>query len=195
MHPGLTLITHSPEETLALGQALASVLAPGDVISLGGDLGAGKTVFVKGVAAGLDVTSPVTSPSFALVNEHAGRHRLVHVDVYRLDSIQEVLDLGFEELLDPSAVVVIEWGTAVAPLLPAELLDIEVQRSPDLDAEQDRIILFRPRGSGWADRIEVLSGRAESPSSAHDSSVRRGGEATGAVARDDGMDERQVGET
>jgi tRNA threonylcarbamoyladenosine biosynthesis protein TsaE len=156
MHVGMTVTSHSPGETLALGAALAPSLGPGDVISLSGDLGAGKTIFVKGLASALGVDTPVTSPSFTLVNEYTGRHRIVHLDVYRLSSIQEVLDLGFEELLDPSVILIIEWGTVVAPLLPSDLLDIELQRSSDPDAEQDRIVLFRPRGPAWARRLELF---------------------------------------
>lgn len=159
MHPSLTVTSRSPQETLSLGAALAPALVPGDVISLSGELGAGKTVFVKGLAGGLGVTSPVTSPSFVLVNEYAGRLRIVHLDVFRLSSIQEVLDLGFEELLDPAGILVIEWGAAVAPLLPGDLLDIELQRSSDLDAEQERVVLFRPRGSAWVDKLEALRER------------------------------------
>ena len=84
-----------------LGAALAPTLLPADVISLSGDLGAGKTVFVQGLGAALGVQQRITSPTFTLLHEYSGRYQILHLDVYRLDSVQEVLDLGFEELLDP----------------------------------------------------------------------------------------------
>src|SRR3990170_6631411 len=141
----LSVITMSPEETRIVSAALAPTLLPGDVISLAGDLGAGKTVFVQGLAAALGVEERITSPTFTLIREYEGRFPVVHVDVYRLDSIQEVLDLGFEEMLDPSAVLLVEWGEAVMPLLPRRYLEVSIHRSPDVEADDQRVITFRPR--------------------------------------------------
>ncbi|MGH2807714.1 MAG: tRNA (adenosine(37)-N6)-threonylcarbamoyltransferase complex ATPase subunit type 1 TsaE, partial [Actinomycetota bacterium] len=93
----LTVTSRSVEETRIIGASLAPVLLPGDVLSLTGDLGAGKTAFVQGLAAASGVQTRVTSPSFTIVHQYDGRYPLVHLDVYRLDSFQEVLDLGFEE--------------------------------------------------------------------------------------------------
>jgi tRNA threonylcarbamoyladenosine biosynthesis protein TsaE len=114
----VAVTSKSPEETRILGAALAPILLPGDVVSLNGDLGAGKTVFVQGVAAALGVQARVTSPTFTIVHEYEARYPIVHLDVYRLNSFQEVIDLGFEELLDPQAILLVEWGRAVSPLLP-----------------------------------------------------------------------------
>jgi tRNA threonylcarbamoyladenosine biosynthesis protein TsaE len=160
MHPPLRIVTRSPEETLVLGSALAPALVPGDVISLSGDLGAGKTTFVRGVAKALGVTGRVTSPTFTIVHQHSGRYPLVHMDVYRLESFQEVLDLGFEELLDPEAILLVEWGEAVAPLLPRRHLEIELRR-PTSSGPSERILTFRPRGEQWSHKLDSMRALAE----------------------------------
>jgi len=151
----------SPEETRIVSASLAPTLLPGDVISLAGDLGAGKTTFVQGLAAALGVEERITSPTFTLIHEYLGRFPIVHVDVYRLDSIQEVLDLGFEELLDPSAVLLIEWGEAVKPLLPRRYLEVSIRRSIDVEADDHRVVTFRPRGPEWAHKLAAMRTTAE----------------------------------
>jgi tRNA threonylcarbamoyladenosine biosynthesis protein TsaE len=161
MRRALTVTSRSPDETRILGASLAPVLLPGDVVSLSGDLGAGKTVFVQGIATALGVEKRVTSPSFTIVHEYQGRFPIVHVDVYRLDSFQEVLDLGFEELLDPGAILLVEWGEAVAPLLGPRYLEIDMRRSLDPVAENDRDLAFRPRGLEWEHKLESLRKTAE----------------------------------
>jgi tRNA threonylcarbamoyladenosine biosynthesis protein TsaE len=157
----LSVITMSPEETRIVSAALAPTLLPGDVISLAGDLGAGKTVFVQGLAAALGVEERITSPTFTLIHEYEGRFPVVHVDVYRLDSIQEVLDLGFEELLDPSAVLLVEWGEAVMPLLPRRYLEVSIRRSPDVEMDDERVISFHPRGPEWGHKLDAMRMTAE----------------------------------
>ena len=137
-----------------MGAALAELLLPGDVVSLTGDLGAGKTTFVQGAARGLGVTDQVASPTFVLVREYRGDVPVYHLDVYRLDRMQEVIDLGFEDLLDPAGVVFVEWGDAILPLLPDEHLRVEL-RSQDGDA---RRLSFTGRGVRWAGRWERLEG-------------------------------------
>jgi tRNA threonylcarbamoyladenosine biosynthesis protein TsaE len=151
---GLRLTSRSDEETRILGASLAPVLLPGDVVSLSGDLGAGKTTLVQGIAAGLGVTGPVTSPTFVLVHHYEGTFPIIHMDVYRLDSIQEVLDLGFEELLEPQAIMLVEWGEAVLPLLPRRYLDIELRRAPEGD--DARNIVLRAVGIEWAHKLEQV---------------------------------------
>jgi tRNA threonylcarbamoyladenosine biosynthesis protein TsaE len=164
--------SRSPEETRILGASLAPALLPGDVLSLNGDLGAGKTCFVQGLAGALEVDGRVTSPTFTLVHEYNGRYPIVHLDVYRLNYFQEVLDLGFEELLDPGAILVVEWGEAVAPLLPNRYLDIELRRSDDwgaaasgdddLDGRDElRAVAFRSRGPGWERKLDTMRVTAE----------------------------------
>ena len=162
----LSVVSRSAEETRILGASLAPVLLPGDVLSLNGDLGAGKTCLVQGLAAALGVEQRVTSPTFTLVHEYSGRFPIVHLDVYRLDYFQEVIDLGFEELLDPGAILIVEWGEAVAPLFPARYLDVEL-RHTGLPAEEpeeideERTVMFKPRGRGWDRKLEAMRVTAE----------------------------------
>ncbi|MDQ3955515.1 MAG: tRNA (adenosine(37)-N6)-threonylcarbamoyltransferase complex ATPase subunit type 1 TsaE [Actinomycetota bacterium] len=152
--------SRSEDETRILGASLAPVLLPGDVVSLSGDLGAGKTVFVQGLARALGVETRVTSPTFALVHEYRGRYPIVHVDVYRLDSFQEVLDLGFDEFMNMDAILLIEWGEAVAPLLPRRFLDIEITQS-EPGVSEERTVVFRPTGPHWVAKLESMKEVAE----------------------------------
>ena len=101
----MQITTHSADETQALGQKLASRLAPGDVIAYFGDLGAGKTAFTRGLAQGLGITDPVTSPTYTIVNEYlSGRIPLFHFDMYRLSSSDELFDIGWEDYLSRGGV-------------------------------------------------------------------------------------------
>ena len=124
----ITARTTSVDDTRALAAELAPLTAPGDLILLAGDLGAGKTAFVQGLARGLGVVEQVTSPAFVLARPYAGRVPLLHLDVYRLDYLQELHDLGITELLDEGGVTVIEWGDVVAPALPADFLEVRITR-------------------------------------------------------------------
>ena len=157
----LGIVTTSAEETRILGAALAPLLVPGDVISLSGDLGAGKTVFVQGVAGALGVEQRVTSPTFTLVHHLVGRYPIIHVDVYRLESFQEVMDLGFDELIDPEAILLVEWGEVVAPLLPRRHLEVELRRRATDNAVNERAVIFRPRGEEWVRKLEGMCSTAE----------------------------------
>lgn len=150
----IDLVTRAPDETRKSAAALAELLQPGDVVSLTGELGAGKTAFVQGAARALGVQDPVVSPTFVLVREYRGEMPIYHVDVYRLDRLQEVHDLGFEDLLDPSGVVFVEWGDAVEALLPDSHLRVEL--TPDED--ESRRVRVTARGPGWASRWERLEG-------------------------------------
>ena len=115
-----TNISHDPAETQALGCAEGARCAAGDVVALCGDLGAGKTQFVKGLVAGLGATSEVTSPTFTLIHEYdGGRLPVYHFDFYRLDSTAEAIALGLDEYLDGTGVSVIEWADKFPDLLPA----------------------------------------------------------------------------
>jgi tRNA threonylcarbamoyladenosine biosynthesis protein TsaE len=143
----------SPEETQAIAAAIATSLRPGDVIALSGDLGAGKTCFVQGAAGALGVRERVTSPTYVLVRGYEGSFPILHLDVYRLGNLQELTDLGYEELLDPSGIVFIEWGDAVGPLLPDELLEVVI-RAEDEDV---RAIDVHARGPAWNRRLAGMS--------------------------------------
>jgi len=149
---GLVVCTHSAAETRRLAGGLAALLDTGDVVVLAGGLGTGKTTFVQGLAAGLDVEDRVVSPTFTLAREYAGRLRLVHVDVYRLESARELAELGLDELAD-DAVVAVEWGDVVRDYLPADHLEVRLTGDPD--ALDDRHLAFAPRGA-WRDRHAAL---------------------------------------
>ena len=157
----LAVTTHSVEETRILGAALAPTLVPGDLISLTGDLGAGKTVFVQGLATALGVQDRVTSPSFTIVHEYSARYPIIHMDVYRLNTFQEVLDLGFEEFLDANAIVIVEWGEAISPLFPRRFLEIEMRQPPSAEPPTDRLIAFRPHGQEWIRKLQAMRPTAE----------------------------------
>lgn len=151
-------VTHAPRETRLLGAALGPELAPGDVIALGGELGAGKTVWVQGLAAGLGVSARVTSPTFTLVHEYPGRHRLLHVDVYRLRTFGELVDLGFEEWLESDSIIVIEWGDALGPLLPERRLEVDLRLGGH---PEERSLGFRPGGREWVAKLSRMRQTAQ----------------------------------
>ena len=107
-------ITNSPEETEKIGAALGKILKPGTVIAYRGDLGAGKTAFTRGLARGLGITDPVTSPTYTIVNEYlGGRMPLFHFDMYRLTSSDDLWDIGWEDYLDRNGVCAVEWSENV----------------------------------------------------------------------------------
>lgn len=127
----MELTTYSPEETERLGAALAKCLQPGDVIAYYGDLGAGKTAFTRGVAAGLGVTDRVTSPTYTIVNEYlSGRIPLFHFDMYRLESADELFDIGWEDYLGRGGVCAVEWSEHVEEALNGAIR-VELRKDPD----------------------------------------------------------------
>ena len=150
----VVVTSRSPDETRAAGRAVGALLTGGDVVVLDGQLGAGKTVFVKGVAEGLDVAATVVSPTFTLAREYAGRLRLVHVDVYRLDHVQEFLDLGLDDLSGDDAVTVVEWGDAVAAELPVEHLEVRLALPGESDDERELTVRFS--GASWQRRAGAV---------------------------------------
>jgi len=128
--PDLVRTTRSPAQTFALGQALGQILRTGDCLALSGPLGSGKTQFVKGLAAGLGLPDDdlVTSPTFVLVRQYAGRLKLYHIDAYRLRDSAELLALGLEEMLEePAAVVAVEWADRVVQAVPDRACWIEIE--------------------------------------------------------------------
>jgi tRNA threonylcarbamoyladenosine biosynthesis protein TsaE len=146
--------TENADRTREVGQALASLLLPRDTVVLTGDLGAGKTTLVQGIGRGLGVEDHVASPTFTLVREYSGRLDVAHVDVYRLERVQDVVDLALDELGGPDRVLLVEWGDAVSDLLPEERLRVELTTArPDSDA---RRIVITPQGGSWAGRWERL---------------------------------------
>jgi tRNA threonylcarbamoyladenosine biosynthesis protein TsaE len=119
------VVTH-PEETQAEGEALGRRLGPGAVVALTGELGAGKTCFIQGLVRGLGVASPATSPTFVLVNEYRGRVPVHHVDLYRLDTLAEMADLGLDELFAGRGVTMVEWADKLGPLLPVDAVRVHI---------------------------------------------------------------------
>ena len=121
----LTLFSHSAEATESIGQELAKYLRSGDILTLDGDLGAGKTALTRGIARGLGLTSHVSSPTFTIVMEHPaekdGQLSLFHFDVYRLVNGDDFLDSGLDEYFDQKGVSVLEWGKIVADVLPEDI--------------------------------------------------------------------------
>ena len=127
----MQITTHSADETQALGQKLASRLAPGDVIAYFGDLGAGKTAFTRGLAQGLGITDPVTSPTYTIVNEYlSGRMPLFHFDMYRLSSSEELFDIGWEDYLARGGVCAVEWSENVDDAL-ADAICVRIESTGD----------------------------------------------------------------
>lgn len=150
--------TRSVEETRAVAGELAAVLEPGDVVVLSGDLGGGKTAFVQGACAALGVVEPVTSPTFAIVQEYDGRWPIAHVDVYRLDTLQELHDLGFAELVDDDRITFVEWGDRVRAALPARHLDVAIGLPPgDEVVDSDRILTIAVHGPDWSVRSRRIA--------------------------------------
>jgi tRNA threonylcarbamoyladenosine biosynthesis protein TsaE len=141
------------DDTRAVGEAVAGLLRPRDAVVLTGELGAGKTTLAQGIARGLDVTDQVVSPTFTLVREYHGRLEVAHVDIYRLERMQDVMDLGLEELGDGEAVLLVEWGEAIDEILPADHLTIELTGDADDEA---RRLTFTPGGQSWRERWERL---------------------------------------
>ena len=125
-----TCISHSPAETEALGERFSQTVKCGQVIALSGDLGAGKTQFVRGLARGLGVSGRVHSPTFTLVNEYGGgRLKLFHLELYRLETAHQILNAGIEEYLSPDGVAVIEWAERIADcgLRIADLKKVKIE--------------------------------------------------------------------
>ena len=130
-------VTRSPEETLALGRAFAASLVPGDVVALEGTLGTGKTQFVLGVCEGLGVEGPVTSPTFALINVYPARSgSLVHADLYRINTLAEVAELGLEEYFNGRSICFIEWADRVPGVLPPKAIIVRTRHG---ESENERI--------------------------------------------------------
>jgi tRNA threonylcarbamoyladenosine biosynthesis protein TsaE len=151
------LQTTSATQTRGLGACLASLLVAGDLILLQGPFGAGKTVFTQGIGAGLGVDEPVTSPSFTLVNEYRSGTRLplFHIDLYRVDSPAEALDIGLDEYVDGGGVTVVEWPDQVEAALPLEHLLIRF----DVCGASRRELTFAVVGQRYASLLAEFLGR------------------------------------
>ncbi|MGD0394615.1 MAG: tRNA (adenosine(37)-N6)-threonylcarbamoyltransferase complex ATPase subunit type 1 TsaE [Acidimicrobiales bacterium] len=155
----LVLVTASADQTRRLARAMAPLCRPGDVVLLVGDLGAGKTTFAQGFGAALGVTEPITSPTFVLVRQYpmgdgAPVRVLVHADVYRLDRLHEIVELGLGELVDDGGVALVEWGDAAQPVLGSGALTVKLAMDDDDDR---RVITISALDGVWSGRWDGLA--------------------------------------
>lgn len=150
----LTFKSAGVDETTRFGERLGTLLSPGDVIALTGELGAGKTTLVKGIVRGLDVTDmrAVKSPTFALVHKYEGRMPVYHFDAYRLEDAREMLDIGSDEMIYGNGVAIVEWADKVVGCLPKEYLKITLTAV----SENERSIEIRSYGSRYEKIINNL---------------------------------------
>jgi tRNA threonylcarbamoyladenosine biosynthesis protein TsaE len=155
----ITAHTTSVEQTRLLGGAVAELSRPGDLVLLSGEMGAGKTAFTQGFGKALGIDEPITSPTFTLAHQYEGRLTLHHLDVYRLDQMSEVTDLGLAELLDGGGVTVIEWGEVIAPVLPGDYLEIHLSYGPEDD---EREVTLRIVGGRTQARVRALATACQS---------------------------------
>lgn len=170
----LVAVALDPRAMGSLGAAVAGLLEPGDTVLLGGDLGAGKTTFTKGLAAALGTRGPVTSPTFVLVHSYPTDKGwdLLHADVWRLGQLQEVVDLAIPELLEDGAAVVVEWGERAAPALGGDWLKVEIDFEEDEGRDEGgaaylqgpgaqgaRRVAFSAHGAKWQVRLQELARR------------------------------------
>ncbi|MDP3064460.1 MAG: tRNA (adenosine(37)-N6)-threonylcarbamoyltransferase complex ATPase subunit type 1 TsaE [Chloroflexota bacterium] len=149
----LDLLSHSPEETRRLGARLGRLARPGDVLLLVGELGAGKTCLTQGIARGLGVRENASSPSFVIMKEYHGRLALYHIDLYRLERLQEVADLGLDDYLYGSGVCVVEWADRAPEQFPVQHLLVRMQYV----SERERSIHIEARGPRYVELLSQLS--------------------------------------
>lgn len=142
---------HSLAQTRSLGLALASKLKPGMMITLSGDLGAGKTTFTKALGEGLGVKKTINSPTFTILKIYQGKMPMYHIDAYRLEGITQ--DLGFEEYFEYDGICVIEWPHYIEDQLPNERLDITIQH---MESDEGRIFSFLAKGEVYEEIVEAL---------------------------------------
>jgi tRNA threonylcarbamoyladenosine biosynthesis protein TsaE len=153
----LLLRTATADDTQGVGAAIAPLLRIGDVLVLTGELGAGKTTRVRGIASGLGAAEHVASPTFTLVREYVtGRIPVAHVDVFRLDRVQDVVDLALDELEGGACVLMVEWGDAVEELLPDDRLRVELTTDPAGETDARRITITSA-GPSWLERADELA--------------------------------------
>jgi tRNA threonylcarbamoyladenosine biosynthesis protein TsaE len=157
----VVVLAATSAETAQCGERLAGLLRSGDTVLLGGELGAGKTTFTQGLARALGVQGAVTSPTFVLVHSYPTRAGwdLLHADVWRLEQLQEVIDLAIPELLEDGAVAVVEWGEMAAPALQQDCLHVGIgfAHETEDDASGSRRLEFRALGPSWCQRMAELA--------------------------------------
>jgi tRNA threonylcarbamoyladenosine biosynthesis protein TsaE len=152
----MVLQTKNTSETIRIGKRIGTLLLPGDVIALVGELGTGKTQFIKGLAAGAEVgkTAYIASPSFTLINEYPGRAPFYHIDLYRLETEKEAEELGLEEYIQGRGIAAIEWADRIPSLLPKEILWIHIHYC----GKHSRSIEILGKGKRYLKIVEDLKG-------------------------------------
>lgn len=141
------------EETKDFGIKLGELLNGGDILCLNGDLGAGKTTLTKSIGLGLGVTDYITSPTFALINEYEGRIPVYHFDVYRLENVEDLDDLGFDDYFYGKGVSIIEWADKIEKSLPKERIVLDIEKGENIDS---RVINITGYGNSYNRVIEEL---------------------------------------
>ena len=136
-------ITNNEKETEAIGEQFGRRVKDGTVVAMYGDLGAGKTAFVRGMARGMGIDTRVSSPTFTIVNEYLGDRTLIHFDMYRLGSADELFDIGWEDYLNRGAVLAVEWSENVADALPSDAIIVHIARG---EKDTERIITVEGGG-------------------------------------------------
>ncbi|HLS53452.1 MAG TPA: tRNA (adenosine(37)-N6)-threonylcarbamoyltransferase complex ATPase subunit type 1 TsaE [Tissierellaceae bacterium] len=141
------------KETESFGLKLGSLLMPGDILCLNGDLGAGKTTMTQSIGKGLGVDDYITSPTFTLINEYKGRIWVYHFDVYRLENVEDLYDIGFDEYFYGHGVCIIEWAEKIEKLLPEDRIVIDIKKGKETD---ERILSISGQGSRYKEIIKEL---------------------------------------
>jgi tRNA threonylcarbamoyladenosine biosynthesis protein TsaE len=153
----MRITSRSPEETQRVGRELGKLARPGDVILLVGNLGAGKTCLTQGIAWGLDVSGYARSPSFVLMNEYKGKLPMYHIDLYRLENIAEIADLGLDDYMYGQGMCVVEWADRAPSLLPPQHLMIKIS----LLGDTERKLELTPRGERYKTMLADLKKRTK----------------------------------
>ena len=141
------------DETKRFGIKIGKLLKSGDILCLNGDLGAGKTTLTKSIGLGLGVEDYITSPTFSLINEYEGRIPLYHFDVYRLENVEDLYDLGFDEYFYGQGVSIIEWAHKIEALLPKERIVLDIDKAVDIDS---RVISIKGFGNRYLEVVKEL---------------------------------------
>ena len=135
--------SNNPQETYHIAFTFAKCLKPGDVVTLNGDLGVGKTAFTQGLAKGLGVEEIVNSPTFTIVNQYEGRLPIYHFDVYRIEDSDEMFEIGYDEMIDGDGVSVIEWAERIEDLLPVPRYDVTISKDEKMHDDFRKIVITK----------------------------------------------------
>lgn len=147
------ILTNSPQQTYELGKRIGQILKPGTVICLSGEMGAGKTAITQGIVKGVGVDTYVTSPTYTIINEYDGDIPIYHFDVFRIEDVEELYEIGFDEYLYGMGIVIIEWASLIQEALPDEYLWINIGKGKDFD---DRTLTLTAFGEDYQELLKEL---------------------------------------